>query len=257
MKLKLVELEGKTYAEVQDGKPVYLGEDGKETAFDAPNTVQTISRLNAEAKSHREAKEAAEKALKRFDGIDDPEAAIKALATVKNLDDKKLVDAGEVEKVKAEAIKAVEDKYKPTVEKAEALEKALRQEKIGGQFARSKFISEKLVKAMSPDVVESIFGRNFELKDGKVYAKDANGNEIYSKSNPGEPAGFDEALEILVSNHPNRDHWLAAKAAQGGDVKGDGPGGGGGKTIPRAQFNKMSPDEQRRVVMEDKATVVD
>lgn len=257
MRLKTVEVEGQTYAAMQDGKPVYVDDSGKETAFDAPGTVQTISRLNAEAKGHREAKEAAEKQLKGFEGLDDPAAARKALETVQNLDHKKLVDAGEVEKVKAEAIKAVEEKYKPVVERADTLEKQLRQEKIGGQFSRSKFIGEKLVKAMSPDVVESIFGRHFDLKDGKAIAKDANGNEIYSKSNPGEPAGFDEALEILVSNHPNRDNWIAAKAATGGDTKGDGSGGGGGKTIPRAEFDKMDGGAQRKAILEDKATVVD
>src|SRR5690606_6729424 len=79
MKLKTLEVDGKTYAEVQDGKPVYVEDDGKEVAFDAPGTRNTISRLNAEAKSHREAKEAAEKALKGFEGIEDPAAAIKAL----------------------------------------------------------------------------------------------------------------------------------------------------------------------------------
>ena len=82
MKLKTLEVDGKTYAEVQDGKPVYVEDDGKEVAFDAPGTRNTISRLNAEAKSHREAKEAAEKALKGFEGIEDPAAAIKALETV-------------------------------------------------------------------------------------------------------------------------------------------------------------------------------
>lgn len=59
MKLKLVTINGKTCAEVHDGKPVYQA-DGKDVAFDAPATLLTISRLNGEAKGHREAKEAAE-----------------------------------------------------------------------------------------------------------------------------------------------------------------------------------------------------
>jgi hypothetical protein len=105
MKLKL-DAEG--HAVLQDGKPVYVHDDGKELSFDAPATVSTISRLNGEAKSHRERAETAEGKLKAFEGIEDPAAAKKAMATVKNLDDKKLVDAGEVEKVKNEAIAAVE-----------------------------------------------------------------------------------------------------------------------------------------------------
>jgi hypothetical protein len=49
---------------VQDGKPVYTDDSGKDIAVDYPYTISTISRLNAEAKGHREAKEAAEEKLK-------------------------------------------------------------------------------------------------------------------------------------------------------------------------------------------------
>ena len=90
MKLKL---DDAGHVVVQDGKPVYVYEDGKESPFDAAATLQTISRLNSEAKSHRERAEVAEKSLKAFSGITDPAAAIRALETVSNLDLKKLVDA--------------------------------------------------------------------------------------------------------------------------------------------------------------------
>jgi hypothetical protein len=88
MKLKL---DDKGAVVVQDGKPVYVLPDGREIAHDAEATVATISRLNGEAKSHREAKEAAEAKLKPFEGIDDPEAARAALNTVKNIKDGDLV----------------------------------------------------------------------------------------------------------------------------------------------------------------------
>lgn len=74
MKLKLDE---NGNAVLQDGKPVYVHDDGKEVAFDAPGTVATITRLNSEAKGHRERAENAEKAVKAFEGIDDPAAAKK------------------------------------------------------------------------------------------------------------------------------------------------------------------------------------
>ncbi|MER0133114.1 hypothetical protein KD913_25385 [Klebsiella pneumoniae] len=61
MKLKTVEVNGKSYAEVDaNGLPVYVHDDGKEIGFDAVQAVGKISSLNGEAKSHREAKEAAE-----------------------------------------------------------------------------------------------------------------------------------------------------------------------------------------------------
>jgi len=74
MKLKTVEVNGTTYAVVADGKPVFVDEAGKEIPFDSPGTVATISRLNGEAKGHREAKEAAEAKLKVFDGLDPAKA---------------------------------------------------------------------------------------------------------------------------------------------------------------------------------------
>lgn len=248
MKLKL---DDDGHVVVQDGKPVYTGDDGKDIAFDAPGTVATISRLNGEAKSHRERAEAAEKTLKGFEGIDDPAAAIKALSTVKNLDDKKLVDAGEVEKVKAEAIKAVEDKYAPVVKENESLKGELYNEKIGGAFSRSKAISEKFI--IPADMVQARFGQNFKVEDGKTVAYDNNGNKIFSRANPGELAGFDEALEILVDNYPYKENILKGSAASGGGARSQGGQGGGGKrTYSREQYASMDPAAQAKVAQEAK-----
>ena len=90
MKLKTTQIDGKTYAEVNEqGLPIYVYDDGKEVAHDAAQTVATITRLNGEAKSNRERYEAAESSLATFAGIDDPVAAKKAVETLKNFDDKK------------------------------------------------------------------------------------------------------------------------------------------------------------------------
>ena len=254
MELKTVEIEGKTYAEVNNGMPVYV-KDGKETAFDAPGTIATISRLNGEAKGHREAKEAAEKALKSFEGIEDPKAAIEALNTVSNLDAKKLIDAGEVEKVKSEITKAFESKIAERDEKIGGLESTLNKELIGGSFARSKFIDEKI--AVPVDMVEATFGRHFTLDGQKIVAKDASGNQIYSDANPGEIAGFDEALAKLVESYPHKDSILKGS---GGSGTGKKPGEGGGsdapKTMTRSQFDALSQPD-RAAKMKDGFKVVD
>src|SRR5689334_7259678 len=107
MKLKLT-ADGK--AEVKDGLPVYVHEDGKEIGFDAPGAMGKISSLQGEAKSHRERAEAADTKLKTFEGIKDPAAALKALETVANLDAGQLVKAGEVETIKQAAVKASDEK---------------------------------------------------------------------------------------------------------------------------------------------------
>lgn len=256
MKLKTIEQDGKTYAEVQDGKPVYLDDSGKEIAFDASNAMQSLSALRGEAKSHRERAEAAEKSLKGFDGITDPAAALKAMETIKSFDDKKLIDAGEVEKVKAEAIKAIEAKYAPVQERATALEQQLRQEKIGGSFARSKFIADKL--AVPVPMVEATFGRHFELgEDGRTVAKDANGNAIYSKARPGELADFDEAIETLVEASPYRDSIMKGLQQSGTGARAGAGGANGAKTMTRDAFMKLAPAAQQAAVVKDGYTVTD
>lgn len=240
MKLKLDE---NGHAVVQDGKPVYIHDDGKEVAFDAVGTVATISRLNGEAKSHRERAENAEKSLKIFEGITDAEAAKKALETVKNLDAKKLVDAGEVEKVKAEAIKAVEEKYAPVLAERDKLHASLVAEKVGGNFARSKLIAEKL--AIPADLVQARFGDAFKVEEGNVIGYDKSGNKLFSRSNPGEIAGFDEALEILIEQYPYRDQILKSSGASGGGAQGNGNGAGSGnKSLNRAAFESLPADKQ-------------
>jgi hypothetical protein len=238
MKLKLDE-EG--HVVVVDGKPVYVSEDGKDVAFDAQGTVATISRLNAEAKSNRERAEGAEGALKAFEGISDPSEARKALETIKNFDAKKLVDAGEVEKVRAEAIKAVEDKYAPIVAERDSLKSDLVTEKVGGSFDRSKFIADKL--AIPSDLVRARFGEQFKVEDGKVVAYDKTGNKLFSRSNPGEIANFDEALELLVDSYPYRDQILKSSGASGGGASG-GAATGGAQKLSRAQFEALPPAKQ-------------
>ena len=221
MKLKTVAIEGKTYAEVNEqGQPLYIHDDGKEVAHDAPQTVATISRLNGEARTNRERYEAAETSLKAFEGIEDPTAAKKALETLKNFDDKKLVDAGEIEKVKAEAIKAVEDKYAPIVQERDAFQSQLHNELIGGGFARSKFIQDNI--AVPADMIQATFGKNFQIEGGKVVAVGADGQKIYSRARPGEVADFDEALETLVGGYQYKDLILKGNQSGGGGFQNNG-----------------------------------
>ncbi|MCW8041148.1 MULTISPECIES: DUF6651 domain-containing protein [Acinetobacter] len=239
MKLKTQTIDGKTYAEVNEhGLPIYVHDDGKEVAHDAAQTVATISRLNGEAKTNRERYEKAESALKTFEGIEDPAAAKKALETLKNFDDKKLVDAGEVEKVKAEAIKATEDKYAPIVQERDAFQTQLHNELIGGGFARSKYIQDNI--AVPVDMIQATFGKNFQIEDGKVVAVGADGQKIYSRTRPGEVADFDEALESLVGGYQHKDSILKGSQAGGAGFQGGG-GQGGAKTMSRQQFDALDP----------------
>ena len=73
MKLKL---DANGNVVVENGMPVYVHDDGKEIPFDAAAAMTKITSLNGEAKTHREAKEAAEASLAKFAGISDPTKVI-------------------------------------------------------------------------------------------------------------------------------------------------------------------------------------
>ena len=240
MKLKLNE-QGQVV--VQDGKPVYVHDDGKEVAFDAPSAVSKITALNAEARTHREAKEAAEAKAKAFEGIEDAESARKALETIKNIDEGKLIAAGKVEEIKTAAQKAAQEQV-AAASKAHAEELArtkqsldkltgdLYAEKIGGSFNRSKLITDKF--AIPADLVQARFGQSFKVEEGKIVAYDQAGNKIFSRARPGELADFDEALETLVDQYPYKEQILKGSGASGGGAGGGG--GSGGNNQPKGNF---------------------
>lgn len=240
MKLKTVEVNGATYAVVAEGKPVFVNDDGTETPIDVPATVGTISRLNGEARGHREAKEKAEAALKAFGDLD-PAKAREALDKLGSIDAKKLIDAGEVDKVKAEISKVYDAKLSEKDGVIAGLNKDLDDALIGGAFGRSAFVKDKV--AIPVEFVQTYFGQRFSRENGKVVAKDANGNPIWSTSRPGEPADFDEALSALVNAHPQRDHILKGTGAVGSGAK-PGNGSGGSRTMSQAELTKLGAKER-------------
>lgn len=163
MRLKTVAIDGKTYAEVDGDKPIYETDDGKTVAFDAPGTRDTISRLNAEAKGHREAKEAAEARLKAFEGLD-ASSARDALDKLSKIDAKKLVEAGDMDAAIQTALKPVQEQLAAALKDKETLTGSLSKEVIGNAFGRSKFASEKLTPA-GVDLIRAVYGDRIKVED--------------------------------------------------------------------------------------------
>lgn len=264
MKLKVIEVDGKTYALVEDGMPVYEI-DGKDTPYDVVAAASKVTQLNGEAMGHRKAKEAAEEKLKAFEGIEDPKAAKAALDKIKALGDKELLDAGKVEEIKAAAVKAVEDAKTAAIEAKDNEIKTITGERdtyksqlddalIGGSFSASKFVSEKTV--LPPDFMRSHFGKNFRVDKGKILAFEDDGTTpIYSSSKPGELADFEDAISKLVSKHPQKEMILKGTGNNGSGSQ-HGQSGGGGKTITRSEFDRLSPVD-KSLKMKDGFKVVD
>ena len=263
MKPKVFEHDGKKYVELNsDDKPIYIDDGGEETAYDPPVMATRLNEVNGEsAARRREIKELNEK-IKAFEGIDDPGEAVKALETVRNLDQKQMVDAGEVEKVKTEAIKAtkeqyesmIEQTYKPLEAKNNTLQEQLQREMIGGRFARSKFVNEKML--LEPPHVQRLFEQNFEIEEGKVIPKHSNGDPVYSKANPGSIADFDEAIEIIVSGDPHAESLLKADNKRGSNAPGGGNRMTDGKTMRVSDFEQL-PFSERHKFMSDGGKLAD
>ncbi|MFV8936653.1 DUF6651 domain-containing protein [Serratia fonticola] len=254
MKLKIVEVNGQKLAAIDDkGNPVYVHDDGKEIGFDAAQAVGKITSLNGEAKTHREAKEAAEASLAKFASITDPAKALEALEMMTKIDQKKLIDAGAIDQVRADITKSFQTQLDEANAKSQKLEGQLVNEMIGGNFARSEFIKDKL--AIPGDFVQARFGQSFKIEDGKVVAYDPSGSKIYSRAKPGEVAGFDEALEFLVEQYPQKDHILKASGNSG---SGTHPTQhqAGQKTMKRSAFTELSPTDRAQAI-KDKITIVD
>ena len=253
MKLKLND---QGFAEVRDGKPVYLDESGAEIPFDAPAAMAKITALNGEAKTHRLKAEELAGTLKGFEGID-PAAATKALQFAQTMEGKKVMDDQGIKDLVANAVKPLQEQL---VERDKALagkEDHIYRLEVGNRFASSGYLKEKTILGETPDLAEARFGKNFKVEGGKVVAYDPAGNQIYSRTKPGEPADFDEALSILVESHPGRDHILKGTGASGAGTQGGrGGAGGGGKTLNRSAFAALDPAGQQAHV-KGGGTVVD
>jgi hypothetical protein len=226
--------------EMKDGNPIYIDSNGTESTIESG----TIGRLNGEAKNFREAKERAENELKKFTGID-PEKARAALDTISKIDQKKLIDAGEVDKVRQEIGATYTTQLAEKDKAIETLQNKANNMLRTNAFATSKFIQERV--AVPPEMFEATFGKNFKVENDKLVPYDNNGNQVYSAKRMGEVASLDEALEIIINGYPHKDAILKAPGASGSGNSGRGGGTGSGRLVTRDQFDKMAPQEQANV----------
>lgn len=226
--------------EVKDGNPVWLKEDNTESVIEG----NTISRLNGEAKANRERAEKAEKAIEKFkdfEGID-PVKAREALDTMSKLDQKKLVDAGEIDRVREEIGKGYQVQVTERDGKLSELQSRIDRMMLDNAFAQSDFVRERI--AVPPEMFRSHFGSNFKIEEGKIVAYDSTGNKIFSDKRMGELASVDEAFEKLVGNYAHKDAILKAQNQSGSGNTGGAGARGGLRSMTRADFDKLPPMKQ-------------
>jgi hypothetical protein len=236
--------------ELKDGNPIFVNSAGQEQIVGG----DTISRLNGEAKTNRERAEKAEGDLKVFAGLD-PVKAKEALELVGKLDQKKLIDAGEVDRVRKE----IQDQYSAQIAEKDKgmsdLQAKLDNSYISDVFKSSKFLNESL--AVPKDFVEAAYRNNFKVEEGKVVSYGKDGNKIYSKTRLGELADTEEALQILIESHAAKETILKANVGNGTGNNGNGGNQGKSATIKRADYDKLPGAEQAAIATKGETKIID
>jgi hypothetical protein len=274
MELTLKMSEDNEHAVLQDGKPVYVLTDGDKSedfVADVPSMYQNTIKLKGEAKTNRTSAKEATAALGKFtslfEGVEDvaeyKAAADKALETVKNYEDKELIEAGKVEELKAEINKA-HDKNDAAKDKkhAKVLEERdgvilskdtlIRKLTIGQQFTTDPHFAGKEPKTnVQPAMAEAYWGHLFTVDekkttpDGKpllIGHHPVTGDEILSTrpDTVGEIASFGEAIGVVIEHSPLKD--AIVNSGPPGSGAGGGGGGRGGGSDELSQLQKKYDD---------------
>ncbi len=256
-------MDGETIS-MEDGNPVWVHSDGKAVGFNAESALKNLKDVTAESISRKEKIREFETKIAPFAGIENGAEYVKtaneALETVKNLDGKKLIDAGEVETLKASvaatykekitgmeaAFATKENDYKSAIETKDSNISNLL---IKGAIGRADFIESRTV--LTPSIAYDVFKGNFQIEEqdgqAKAVATRKDGTKIMSLKDPGSYAGINEALETLVNEHPDKDRLL--KGVDGGG--GSPPNGGGQsnssvKYISRASWDTLGAVAQMK-----------
>lgn len=221
------------------GHYIYIKPDNSEFVADIAQMFGKITELGTESATNRRRAETAEAAVKVFEGLD-PAAARTALQTVKDIKDGDLINKGKLEEVRTEITKSLQATIDAGTTENASLKSRLNNTLLTNAFASSKFVKDKLV--IPVDLVQAAFGSNFSIDDaGKIKAKSADGNTVYSRKTAGVEAELDEALEILVDAYPNKASILKGANVGGTGNQGRGGGTGNQKVYKRDAYEAMDP----------------
>ncbi len=223
----------------EEGLPMFVTDkevDGKpeEVAVNVPQMYSKIIELGKESKTHREKHEAQAEVLNLFEGIDDVDEwkknADKSIEQVANFDDKDWLKADKVEKMKSSMKEAheietgkIKEQFNTALGEKDGVigkkEEQIRTLMVSSSFAKHPLFSgEKPKTSLPPEIAETYFGQHFKVEEanGRLVVRGyfTNGDIVYAVSNPGEPAEFNEAMNLIFDVYPGKDKLI--RAAPGG-----------------------------------------
>lgn len=137
---------------------------------------------------------------------------------------KELESRGEFEAVKKQIVeqhkqetKSLQDTIKTLQAQVASLQGSIVEKSIGENFANSQFIKNEVL--LTPNKAKAIYGSYFEInEDGKVVGYDkpkgvANRSPLVNSD--GEPLGFEDAINKIISADPEVDSLLRSKVKIG------------------------------------------
>jgi hypothetical protein len=256
---------------VMDGESlVWIDEAGNESPFKPDVVKSRLSAANKEAQTYREEKERLERELKDRptpDRVKELQEELEALRA-KGEGGEELAE--QMAKLEATVAAQTEELEKVKAE-ASTSDGTVREMLVERPYLTSPLFvaqgDQKPLTTLLPDFAKAQFSQYQRVEDGVVVTYDkpvvgfgsgeiTNGAKPIRSKNPdneGAIAGFDEALTILIKSRPDANRIIGPSGAGGGGGGGSEDGPGGGNTIARAEFDKMSPAEQ----MSDTREVVD
>lgn len=228
----------------RDGLPLWILEDGSEQTYDGPKLHETLGKVRKERDKQEERANEAATLLKKFGASpDELDAAVDKLRLAKALDEKKLVEAGKIDEVVNERLRASaaawEQEKSGYAEKLSEAEGKVRKVLISNRFAGSKATKDYI---LTPDLLEALFGSHFDVDGEAVVAfRDPSKKErIYSAADPSRLADVDEALEALLKAHPNHDNWKKSSGATGSGAAAANAGARAGDTSTLSPAEKVN-----------------
>lgn len=178
--------------------------------------------------------------LKKYEGIDDPEAAREALEKMKSIEEKKLIDAGQIDQVVEQRLNERTDRMKRDYEsQIEALQKANGEweTKYNGTHGRLSEVLidtalQQAVTSVAPirkGAMQDILARGRRVwsldDDGHPVARNTDGKIIYGKDGK-DPITQEEWAQSLLYDAP-----YLFEGNAGGGAGGGGGGGSGDKGV--------------------------
>lgn len=258
--LKVVEVNGAKYAPLgADGNPILVDDSGNEGPFDYQTALRDNARLRGLAKDKEDwetQRQSMSEKVAAFEKLGkSPEDIAEALKVVSGLKAKDLVDAKQVDALVSERV--AEGLKQAKEETAKANERAdSYKARAGNLLKKQLFLESEKSGALSKtkliaDAALPMFGDHFELveSDDGAFAlvpyRDAARKEKFWNAD-GKLATGEEALPEILKAHPRSKDFMLGVNAGGGNAPGGPPKNvnNGSKTISRAQFMDMRPEQQ-------------